>query len=284
LSLARWAEAEGLAAVALPDHYLSSTDPSLPGWDNLMVLAGLARDTERIQLVSLVSPITFRHPAVYAKTAVTLAEMSGGRFTLGLGTGWMEEEHRMFGLAFPQQKQRFAMLEEALAYLQAHLAGEGFQGDHYQLEEWAAAPRPPVPIVIGGTGAKKTPTLAGRYGDEYNAFVDPGLADRIKICREAAAAAGRDPQQVMISCVGGAVVGSTEELYRRALEGMAGFIGRPVDQLEPGLKKRGRVHGLPDKVRGQMAELEALGVRRFYIQLYGLDDSQIPDVVSTFRG
>ena len=119
----------------LPDHYLSSaTDLEEPAWDSLIHLAGLARETKRIELIDLVSPITFRHPAVYAKTAVTLSDMSDGRFWLGLGTGWMEEEHRLFGFAFPDTGERFLMLEEALGYLDALTHGIGFEGTYYRLE------------------------------------------------------------------------------------------------------------------------------------------------------
>ncbi|MEX0698511.1 MAG: LLM class flavin-dependent oxidoreductase, partial [Acidimicrobiia bacterium] len=84
LGAARWAEAEGLVALAMPDHYLAGTDPTLPAYDHLVQFAGLARETNHIELVNLVSPVTFRHPAVYAKMAVTLAEMSDNRFVLGL--------------------------------------------------------------------------------------------------------------------------------------------------------------------------------------------------------
>ncbi len=101
LAAARWAEDRGLAAFALPDHYLMALSEeaakSTPAPDALIQMAGLARDTESIELVVLVSPITFRHPAVLAKTAITIDRMSGGRFVLGLGTGWMDREHEVFG-------------------------------------------------------------------------------------------------------------------------------------------------------------------------------------------
>ena len=118
LGAARWAEEQGLAAFALPDHYLSSSsDVSAPAWDHLVHLAGLARETSTIQLVDLVSPVTFRHPAVHAKMAATIHDMSGGRLTFGLGTGWLEEEHSLLGFDFPSQRKRFELLEEQLAYL-----------------------------------------------------------------------------------------------------------------------------------------------------------------------
>ena len=128
LAAARWAEEEGFVAFALPDHYVGGlgTDAAATGdaFDGLIQLAGLARDTSSIELSVLVSPITFRHPAVLAKSAVTIDHMSGGRFTLGVGTGWMEREHEIFGLDFPDRASRFEMMEEALAYLQAAFADQ----------------------------------------------------------------------------------------------------------------------------------------------------------------
>ena len=123
LEAARFCEQRGLAALALPDHYLASrSDPSEPAYDALAQLAGLARETSTLELSTLVSPITFRHPSVTLKTAATIDEMSDGRFTLGLGTGWFAEEHELFGIPFPDQ--RFDMLEDALAYTRAGLEGQ----------------------------------------------------------------------------------------------------------------------------------------------------------------
>lgn len=128
LQAARWAEDRGLAAFAVPDHYLgAANDPTFPAWDHVVHLARLARETSRIQLVDLVSPVTFRYPAVHARMAATIHDMAGGRFTLGLGTGWMTEEHELFGFDFPSQRRRFAMLEEQLAYQEALATGKRVQ-------------------------------------------------------------------------------------------------------------------------------------------------------------
>ncbi len=121
LEAALWAERKGLAAFALPDHYLASPENSaLPAWDHVVHLAGLARETETIELVDLVSPVTFRHPAVHAKMAVTIRDMARRthtehRFVMGLGTGWMDSEHHLFGFRYPDMKERYEMLTEQLA-------------------------------------------------------------------------------------------------------------------------------------------------------------------------
>jgi alkanesulfonate monooxygenase SsuD/methylene tetrahydromethanopterin reductase-like flavin-dependent oxidoreductase (luciferase family) len=209
---ARLAEKWGLASVVVPDHYLMSYDMEtgwdLPAYDALVQLAGLARDTSSIEIGTLVTPITFRHPAVMAKSAVTLDEMSGGRFKLGLGVGWMDEEHSVFGIPYPALGERFDRLEEALAYLKAFFdpSHPGFEGDYYALDSFGHTPIPdrPVPIMIGGGGPKKIPRLAGTFASEFN-IVDVGDFDEMRVrverARRAAETAGRDPDSLLISTV-----------------------------------------------------------------------------------
>lgn len=170
--LARWAEDQGIDAFARSDHFLNQ-DASAPSTDALTTYGGLAEATHSIQLVVLVTPLTFRHPAVIAKTAATLDEMSGGRFALGVGTGWMQSEHDAFGLDLPPLAERFDRLGETLAYVHAAFtSNEGFEGRYYHLDPIDVLPRPAsVPIVVGGSGPKKTPTYAGQFADEYNLFV-----------------------------------------------------------------------------------------------------------------
>ncbi len=204
----RW----GLSSLMVVDHYLMSYDMEtgwdLPAYDALVQLAGLARETSTIEIGTLVTPITFRHPAVMAKSAVTLDEMSGNRFKLGLGVGWMDEEHSVFGIPYPPLGERFDMLEEVLGYLQAFFdpSHPGFEGDHYNLGAFAHTPMPeqPVPIMIGGGGPNKVPRLAGTFASEFNIIEVDGFEDmklRMQRARQAAEAAGRDPDSMLISTV-----------------------------------------------------------------------------------
>ncbi|MDP9495495.1 MAG: LLM class flavin-dependent oxidoreductase, partial [Actinomycetota bacterium] len=174
LEAAGWAEEQGLAAIALPDHYLERGDAlDRPAYDNLIHLAALAASTTDLGLVCLVSPVTFRHPAVFYKTAVTLDGISGGRFTLGVGVGWLDEEFELFGIDYPERKVRYEMLEECLAYLTAALAPEAksFKGLHYELGDFDPHPHPTnVRLLVGGGGPAKTPRLAGLYADEFNIY------------------------------------------------------------------------------------------------------------------
>lgn len=285
LRVALWAEGRGLSALALPDHYLSSTtDFSAPAWDHLIHFAGLARETDAIELVDLVSPITFRHPAIYAKTAVTLADMSGGRFRLGLGTGWLEDEHRLFGLDFPPQRERFDRLEECLAYLRALRNHQPFQGDFYRLEQFESAPSFDVPIVVGGIGLNRTPELAGRYSDEFNIYPnhEGDVEERIGVCHKAAHAAGRDPEAIRLSFTIVPIAGIDEPRYRQVLEKEATSRQRNPDDLEARLRARGTPHGPAAQVKEQLNGLAGLGISRFYLQCESTDPAELGDTVAPY--
>jgi alkanesulfonate monooxygenase SsuD/methylene tetrahydromethanopterin reductase-like flavin-dependent oxidoreductase (luciferase family) len=281
LGAALLAEDLGLAVFARSDHLLLPRLGPGNATEAFATLAGLARDTERIRLMVLVSPITFRHPAIIAKAAATIDEMSGGRFILGLGTGWMDAEHEAFGIPFPPWTDRFALLEEAVAYIRAALgkAPGGFEGVHFRLGDFPVRPLPtgPLPIVIGGAGARRTPRLAGRYADEYNAtFVSTAdLPPRVAAVRRAAEAAGR-PEPV-ISTMGSAITGPDQASFRRNLEQVAAAdpFGRTPDRLKEMLRERGEPVGPAPQAREALAALEAAGVSRFYLQHLGPFDRRL---------
>lgn len=284
LAAARWAEGRGMASVALPDHYLMARNPEqaaeVPAPDGFIQLAGLARDTERIGLSVIVSPITFRHPAVLAKMAVTIDRMSGGRFGLGVGTGWLDKEHEVFGFPYPAMSTRFAMLEDALAYLRAMLGPEaaGFEGEFYTLESFEISPRPigPVPLIVGGTGKVKTPRLAGTYADEYNAYPAPSEIFQAKVATacEAALAAGRDPDALLISSSGAVLAAPTRAEYAEKLAAQAAEAEMTVDELEAHFEHRNTPRGTYEQVAAILADMEAAGMRRFYLQLRADFDRQ----------
>jgi alkanesulfonate monooxygenase SsuD/methylene tetrahydromethanopterin reductase-like flavin-dependent oxidoreductase (luciferase family) len=275
LDSAHWAERNGLEALALPDHYLMTTDEStaaVPAFDAFAQLAALARETTVIQLSVLVSPITFRHPAVLAKTAITIDHLSEGRFALGLGTGWLEREHAVFGFDFPPIGVRFAQLEEALAYVRAVFddTQPGFAGNSYRLEPVVTAPRPqgPLPLVVGGTGPHATPRLAGTYANEYNCYPAPieEFAARVDRARRAAVEAGRDPDQLLISSAGAVLAAETQGDFEQLLTSSAAEADMTVDELEAHLERRNTPRGTFDRVAEQLAAMAAAGMRRFYIQ------------------
>ena len=289
LEWARWAEVQGLSGFAVPDHYLRGTrsDLGATALDALAVISGLARDTESIELVLLVSPITWRHPAVLAKTYATVDDMCGGRLTLGVGTGWFKKEHELFGIPFPDTSTRFEMLEEALQYLRAAFSDppESFHGEHYTFEAFDMNPRPHLRLIVGGTGAVKTPTLAGRYCDELNAYPAPeaNFAAKVRTAREAAADAGRDPDALMISSSGVLVAGDTEADYRTRLEQFAARTDSPVEKVEEDLEHRNSPRGTWDQVSQTLSGMERAGMERFWIQSFGDEPEVVERALDRLR-
>lgn len=282
LATARWADQhERVKAVALPDHYLRrGSEPETPAWDHLVHLAGLARETSSIGLVSMVSPVTFRHPAVLYKMGVTLDEISAGRFTLGLGAGWMEEEFEMFGLPFPELRTRMSMYEEAMAYLRAAITpgSRGFDGDHYQLDEFDPHPHPRrLRLMGGGAGGRKARRIAARYADEYNLYArGPREYGEIRDATRAEAAEfGRDPDEIFWSSAGPGIAAKREPDYRRMLQGMSELTGKTPDHIEKVWDERGYPHGSGSKPAEMIAALEEAGCQRFYPQVFVTEEDRV---------
>jgi alkanesulfonate monooxygenase SsuD/methylene tetrahydromethanopterin reductase-like flavin-dependent oxidoreductase (luciferase family) len=283
LEAARWAEAEGLVSFARCDHYMSGGEPTPDATDAFAVLAGLARDTERIRLCVLVTPITFRHPAVIAKNAVTIDQMSGGRLDLGVGTGWMELEHQALGLPFPDWPERWSRFDEALDYLEA-VFGPGpahYEGRHYRVSG-DIRPKPTgISLVIGGSGANRTPTLAGARADEYNFFICPPdeAGQKVKVMRAASGS-----RHVEATVMGGALVGRTQAVYEQRLRATAARRGITPGELEDRYVANGFPVGTPDRVADTVTALEEAGVERIYVQWLHLDDlDTMKDTVDIVR-
>lgn len=210
LDLAQSAEAAGFDGFVRSDHWLSLegqwTQPATDAWTTL---AGLARDTSRIRLGTMVSPVTFRHPVALAKIVGTVDEMSGGRVELGIGAGWYEPEHARFGIPFHSRAERFEMLEEQLQIVIGLWTQDAFSfaGRYYELRDAVCEPKPVQqphpPIVVGGYGKPKLVGIAARYADELN--LDSPTPE---VCREVfgrldegCRAAGRDPDGVLRSAM-----------------------------------------------------------------------------------
>jgi alkanesulfonate monooxygenase len=251
LAVARTAEAAGYDAFFRSDHYLVMGSASgEPGpTDAWITLAGLARDTERIRLGTLVNSATFRLPGPLAIAVAQVDQMSRGRVELGLGAGWYEREHAAYGIPFPELKERFDRLAEQLEIvtgLWGTLPGEryGFSGTHYSVEDSPALPKPvqrPRPsVIVGGRGRKRTPELAARFADEFNCAFSPpdAVAEQFARVDAACAAIGRDPSELVHSFAQVVCVGRDDaEVARRALtigreeaevreSGLAGTPGR----------------------------------------------------------
>lgn len=295
LAKAQWAEERGdIAALALPDHYLASgDDPEAPAWDHLAHLAALGSHTSKIELMSLVSPVTFRHPGSLYKMAVTIDEISGGRFTLGLGAGWMEEEFTKFGLPYPDLADRMEKYEEAMAYLRAAITpgAHGFEGKHYRLDAFDPQPHPVgLRLAGGGMGGPKARRITARYADEYNLYARPPeeFAEVVASTRELATGIGRDPDEIFWSSASVGIAARKESDYRRLLEKAAEHFDREPEHVEKRFEERGYPHGSGTKPAEMMAALAEAGCQRFYVQILlgadGHDPAQLDDTFDAYMG
>ncbi len=276
LALATRAEELGFDGFFTSDHYLRMGDISgLPGpLDAWITLAGLARDTTRLRLGTLVSPVTFRLPGRMALLVAQIDQMSGGRIELGLGAGWYEEEHAALGIPFPDVAERFDRLTEALEIITgiwstAESDTYSFEGTHYTLQDNPALPkpyqRPSPPLIIGGRGKRRTPALAAQYASEFNVgFHDPASWQEIaNNVVEYCEARERDPESLVWSAALVAVAGHSEADFSRR----AAAIGR-----EPAELRSNGVAGLIDEVADKIAEYEAVGCDRMYLQVLDVKD------------
>ncbi|MEV2251906.1 LLM class F420-dependent oxidoreductase [Streptomyces sp. NPDC050147] len=282
LRVAKATEDLGYSAFFRSDHYLvMGASDGLPGpTDAWITLAGLARETKRIRLGTLMTAGTFRLPGVLAIQVAQVDQMSGGRIELGLGSGWYEAEHSAYGIPFP--KEKFGRLEEQLAIvtgLWETPVGErfAFDGTYYQLADSPALPKPAqpkVPVLIGGHGAKRTPALAARYASEFN-IPFASLADseqQFKRVRAAAEEVGRKAADLTYSNALVACVGKTDaEVKRRA-----DAIGREVEDL-----KANGLAGSPEEVVERIAAYQAVGSQRMYLQILDLDDLDHLELISS---
>jgi alkanesulfonate monooxygenase len=275
LRVARAAEDLGYDAFFRSDHYLAMGTDGMPGpTDAWVTLAGLARETSRVRLGTLVSSVTFRYPGALAIAVAQVDQMSGGRVELGLGAGWYEAEHRAYGMRFPDVHERFDQLEEALEVvngLWSTPTGATYThaGSHYPIADSPALPkpvqRPRPPIIVGGGGARRTPQLAARYADEFNrgfASVDD-TSRQFERVRAACDTVGRNPESLVYSVAQTLCCGVDDaELKRRA-----DAIG---DDLE-GLRSTG-LAGTPDELVDKIGRFAEIGVSRVYLQVLDLAD------------
>ncbi|MFB6848676.1 LLM class F420-dependent oxidoreductase [Streptomyces sp. NPDC056373] len=280
LTVAKATEDLGFDAFFRSDHYLRMGNvDGLPGpTDAWITLAGLARETKRIRLGTLMTAGTFRLPGVLAIQVAQVDQMSGGRVELGLGAGWFEEEHKAYGIPFP--KEKFARLEEQLEVVTG-LWGTApgktfdFHGTYYDLADSPALPKPAqakIPVLVGGHGPSRTPRLAAKYADEFNMpFGSVEDSERqFGRVRTAAEEAGRGDEltysNALVVCVGR----DDAEVARRAAA-----IGREVDEL-----KLNGLAGSPAEVVDKIGRYAGIGSRRIYLQVLDLDDLDHLELIS----
>jgi F420-dependent oxidoreductase-like protein len=267
--IAKAVEDLGFVGLYRSDHF---TNPNPPNEDSLEMwtsFAWLADNTERIEFGPLVSPVSFRDPVMNARQAKDVDDLSGGRFILGVGAGWQEREHHIFGYELLDKKARFDRFEEGLQVINLLLRNRkpvSFAGEYYELHDAELLPYPQrlTPILVGGNGPNRTLPLAARFADEWNGvFLTPDkyrelnshLDDLVK-------SEGRKQEEVKRSLMTGLVFGQDEdELKSKTGE-------RSIDDIRQGNK----VVGIGSQVVDRLGEYEAAGVQRIMLQWLELDN------------
>lgn len=292
LGAAHAAERLGFEAIFTSDHYLSvirHRDRDRGSFDAWTMLSALAASTETIRIGTMVSPVTFRLPAVLAKAAVTVDRVSGGRVEIGMGAGWWEDEHRAHGFPFPDTPTRFDMLEEQLEIVHGLLVEErfSFQGRHYRLDAVPFAPKgvqePHPPIVVGGNGGPRVAALVSRWADEFNT-VGPSpeqARERFRRVRDRLDADGRAQDSLTTSVMTWCYVGETERDAMRVIEKArerAMRVARFEDELDE-LRAHCVVGSVDQAVERLNAYAEA-GVQRIMLNHELFDDLEMLEVLA----
>src|SRR5215207_3028242 len=265
LALADACEQHGLEALFRSDHYLSQTNPERAATDAWTLIGALAARTSKLRLGTLVSPVTFRHPAVVAKAAATADQISDGRIEVGMGAGWMAEEHERFGLDFPETKERVRTLA-------VHVE----QVDRLLRDDPLTVQQPRPPLIVGGSARRGTADPAARFADEYNTFgVDTAeAARRRRKLDEACERVDRDPSSLRFSLMTPFVLG--RDHARRFVQVFPG--AGSADEWFDELKRRGLAGSPVDLVDG-LREFEAAGVERVMLQHVVHDDLDVVGVL-----
>jgi F420-dependent oxidoreductase-like protein len=276
--IAAAAESSGFDSLFVMDHLhqIPGVGPQT-NWmlEGNTILAALAARTERLQLGLMVGGVTYRNPALHAKITTTLDVVSSGRAIHSLGAAWFEDEHRAYGFGFPPLKERFERLEEALQISRAMFTQESptFEGRHYRIESVLNNPRPlrgDIPILVGGSGERKTLRLVAQYADACNIFGDP---DRVRhllgVLDGHCEAVGRDPAEITKTRLGTLAIAPTHEEAASALAAWPDRANLPPERLRAVL-----VLGDPDEVGDQVAALLDAGLDGLIFHLpnpYDLD-------------
>jgi F420-dependent oxidoreductase-like protein len=272
-NLAAAVEELGFFGLYRSDHFTNATPPDKESLELWVSLTWLAAHTKRIQFGPLVSPVSFRHPALTARMAAAVDDLSGGRLTLGLGAGWQEREHALFGFELLDVVERFYQFEEGLEVITRLLKSDQpvtFEGKFYQLRDATRLPRPARPagpsILIGGNGEKRTMAMVAKYADEWNAVFLPALdfARLSSHLDDRLLKLGRDPRSVKRSMMAGLLFGKVQENVDEQLS--------ERNQTAEELRKKGVVVGVGEEVFAQLTALQEAGLQGIMLQWLDLDD------------
>jgi F420-dependent oxidoreductase-like protein len=286
VEIASTAERSGFSSISLMDH-LHQIPPVGPptNWmfEGSTMLAALAARTSKVTLGLLVGGVTYRNPALHAKIATTIDVVSGGRAWLGLGAAWFEDEHRAYGFEFPALKVRFEMLEEALQICRAMFTQEraSFEGKHFRVDGALNNPKPlrgDLPIVVGGSGERKTLRLVARYADGCNVFGDAAHAKHLmEVLASHCEEAGRDPAEITKTRLGIALIAPTHEAAMAKLDGLR-KAGIPEDRLAAVMA------GDPDSIAEQASAFIDAGIEGLTLTIPDVHDLEAVELVGQTLG
>lgn len=272
-NIVRLVEELGFVGLYRSDHFTNMNPPDKESLELWVSLTWLACNTSRIEFGPLVTPFSFRHPALTARMASAVDDLSNGRLTLGLGAGWQEREHNLFGFDLLDISARFDRLEEGLRIVTQLLKSDSpvsFSGNYFDLCEAIMLPRPQRSggprILIGGVGQKRTPDLVARYADEWNAmFLTP---EKFKVLNanidHRLEQEKREPNSVRRSMMTGCFFAATDSELQRKIESR----NKTIEQLH----QQGMVAGSASVIKDQLLEFEAAGLQRIMLQWLDLDD------------
>jgi len=287
LAIVSRAEGAGFESFFRSDHYASFPGPSdRPTTDAWAVLAGLARETSRITLGALVSPVTFRHPGNFVKLVTTVDQMSGGRIEVGVGAGWSDDDHEQLGLPFPPIEERADLMEDQLAILHGlwtQPPGWTFDGHHVRVGNGALRPGPVEAdgrprengrvrprIITGGQGTARGYRLAAQYADEFNlSSASPeSVPAKQAALDEACRTIGRDPKTLTRSAMVGTLLGRDDAEMAKRADALLTEFGEESATGRSWLdSRRSRwILGTPDEARGTVARFAAAGIERIMLQ------------------
>ncbi len=278
-------EGLGLDSLWRSDHFFSvmarGERDSLECWTSLTELAARTR---RIRFGPLVSPMTFRHPALVARMAAAVDGLSNGRLVLGVGAGWNEAEHAAYGIALPPMKERMDRLEECIKVIKALWTGGpvSLSGEYYSLKDATLRPvpvqQPGPPLLTGGDGEQRLLRIVAQYADEWNShprsreIFQHKRRRLIEHCRDV----GRDPHAIRCSTMLGICIAVDRDALTQRARWFKSFLTAlrdvPADRVLATLRERGWLVGTPDEVAEELRGWEAVGVQRVMLQYFDLDD------------
>jgi F420-dependent oxidoreductase-like protein len=276
-NIVQWTEELGFESLWRSDHFFSFFGPSrtIDSLDTLIAHTYTAQASQRIRFGPLVLAMTFRHPAILARMAAAIDQLSNGRFILGVGAGWNETEHNAYGITLPALKERMDNLEEGIRVIKAMFENDfaSFQGERYQLNEAPMNPKPrqsPMPLLIGGSGEKRTLRMVARYATEWNANAaggHEGYRQKLAVLEQHCEREKRDPATIDRSIMCSYVTGASQAEIDRKLDEMIERMP-PRFRPPPGAPRRpfGALVGTPAQLVEQIQAWQAEGVSRIMLQ------------------